>query len=229
MCGYRSLFEYIVHADVRRQNTPSRRDEKISLLFLSLSLEFLHQRGARQGARVHTPVPGGLVTWPRSRRRRLGIIAASHGQGRGTGSKPCTPTLLTRKKKSTKQPDVAHPSGNEEEEKVVVVVVVVVVPNWSLLTIHLHLLILILYFPHINIKHQHQQHRSSLQRFVKSWSLQVALRNPSPWESGQRRNKAFPICSSGSNESKLPMNMENLERNGNDHFLFEIPFPCWRS
>lgn len=57
-------------------------------------------------------------------------------------------------KKSTKQPDVAHPSGNEEEEKVVVVVVVVVVPNWSLLTIHLHLLILILYFPHINIKHQ---------------------------------------------------------------------------
>lgn len=131
VCGYRSLFEYIVHADVRRQNTPSRRDEKIGLLFFSLSLEFLHQRGARQGARVHTPVPGGLVTWPRSRRRRLGIIAASHGQGRGTGTKPCTPTLLTRKKKSTKQPDVAHPSGNEEEEKVLVVVVVVVVPNWS--------------------------------------------------------------------------------------------------
>lgn len=115
----------------------------------------------------------------------------------------------------------------EEEEEEELVVVVVVVPNWSLLTIHLHLLILILSFPHINIKHQ--QHRSSLQRFVKSWSLQVALRNPSPWESGQRRNKAFPICSSGSNESKLPMNMENLERNGNDHFLFEIPFPCWPS
>lgn len=61
------------------------------------------------------------------------------------------PRYSRAKKKSTKQPDVAHPSGNEEEEKVVVVVVVVVVPNWSLLTIHLHLLILILYFPHINI------------------------------------------------------------------------------
>lgn len=152
------------------------------------------------------------IAWSRQRNRKQALYAhVTHAQ-----------------KKSTKQPDVAHPSGNEEEEKVVVVVVVVVVvPNWSLLTIHLHLLILILYFPHINIKHQ--QHRSSLQRFVKSWSLQVALRNPSPWESGQRRNKAFPICSSGSNESKLPMNMENLERNGNDHFLFEIPFPCWRS
>lgn len=220
-----------VHCTCRCQTTKhtikTRRENRFAF-FLSLSLEFLHQRGARQGARVHTPVPRGLVTWPRSRRRRLGIIAASHGQGRGTGTKPCTPTLLTRKKKSTKQPDVAHPSGNEEEEKVVVVVVVVVVvPNWSLLTIHLHLLILILYFPYINIKHQ--QHRSSLQRFVKSWSLQVALRNPSPWESGQRRNKAFPICSSGSNESKLPMNMENLERSGNDHFLFEIPFRCWPS
>lgn len=229
MCGYRSLFEYIVHADVRRQNTPSRRDEKIGLLFfsLSLSLEFLHQRGARQGARVHTPVPPGAchmakvsataaryhrsIAWSRQRNRNQALYAhVTHAQ-----------------KKSTKQPDVAHPSGNEEEEKVVVVVVVVVVPNWSLLTIHLHLLILILYLPHINIKHQ--QHRSSLQRFVKPWSLQVALRNPSPWESGQRRNKAFPICSSGSNESKLPMNMENLERNGNDHFLFEIPFRCWRS
>lgn len=153
------------------------------------------------------------IAWSRQRNRNQALYAhVTHAQ-----------------KKSTKQPDVAHPSGNEEEEKVLVVVVVVV-PNWSLLTIHLHLLILILYFPHINIRHQQQQqHRSSLQRSVKSWSLQVALRNPSQWESGQRRNKAFPICSSGSNESKLPMNMENLERNGNDHFLFEIPFPCWPS
>lgn len=229
MCGYRSLFEYIVHADVRRQNTPSRRDEKISLLFLSLSLlssftnaghdrvqGYILQspRGACHMAKVSATAARyhRSIAWSRQRNRNQALYAhVTHAQ----------------KKKSTKQPDVAHPSGNEEEEKVVVVVVVVVVPNWSLLTIHLHLLILILSFPHINIKHQ--QHRSSLQRFVKSWSLQVALRNPSPWESGQRRNKAFPICSSGSNESKLPMNMENLERNGNDHFLFEIPFRCWPS
>lgn len=136
----------------------------------------------------------------------------------------------SRAKKKVQSSQMSHTQvAMLEEEEEELVVVVVVVPTWSLLTIHLHLLILIFYSPHINIKHQQQQHRSSLQRFVKSWSLQVALRNPSLWESGQRRNKAFPICSSGSNESKLPMNMENLERNGNDHFLFEIPFPCWPS
>lgn len=77
------------------------------------------------------------IAWSRQRNRNQALYAhVTHAQ-----------------KKSTKQPDVAHPSGNEEEEEkvVVVVVVVVVVPNWSLLTIHLHLLILILYFPYINI------------------------------------------------------------------------------
>lgn len=153
MCGYRSLFEYIVHADVRRQNTPSRRDEKISLLFFSLSLlssftnaghdrvqGYILQspRGACHMAKVSATAARyhRSIAWSRQRNRNQALYAhVTHAQ-----------------KKSTKQPDVAHPSGNEEEEKVVVVVVVVVVPNWSLLTIHLHLLILIFILP----SYQHQ-------------------------------------------------------------------------
>lgn len=70
VCGYRSLFEYIVHADVRRQNTPSRRDEKIGLLFFSLSLESSFTNAGHDRVQGYIlQSPGGL----------------SHGQGLGDG------------------------------------------------------------------------------------------------------------------------------------------------
>lgn len=117
VCGYRSLFEYIVHADVRRQNTPSRRDEKIGLLSLSLSLlssftnaghdrvqGYILQspRGACHMAKVSATAARyhRSIAWSRQRNRNQALYAhVTHAQKKVQSSQMSHTQVAMKKKK----------------------------------------------------------------------------------------------------------------------------------